>query len=547
MSVSSWDVEADVVVLGSGGGALMAAIAARDFGAEQVVVVEKSNMVGGTTAMSGGMLWIPNNQYQQDEGIDDSWDEVVTYLDSLAPDQLDPEVLEGFLMGGPEMVRHLTDRTPVRFRTMTGFPDYQPDAPGAKVQGGRTLDSVVFPFSELGNWATRVVPPKSGPPLLTTYYENAHFGKLDADIMDERKRTDSRGQGQALIGGLLKAVLDRDIEFYFEHRAMKLHKEGNRIVGVSVETPDGERNFQARRGVVIATGGFEWNKDLVQTFLRGPMTGPVSVPENEGDGLIMAIEAGAKLGNMSNAFWMTSTLEGKQQHRDAKPNYLLCQNERVAPGSILVNRLGRRFVNEATNYNILGLALHDFDPNTHDYPNQPYYLIFDQRFRERYPYPIFGNSPGEPLSEMFYEAESLEALADLLEVDSDGLVATVARFNDLVESGHDDDFQRGDNAFDNYWGDKGFEPPYCTLGCLDQPPYFGVKMEAGVLGTNGGPKTNGHGQVVDWQNQPIQGLYCTGNAMAAPLGMVYGGGGGTLGPALTFGYLSGKHAASETV
>ncbi|MBT4159677.1 MAG: FAD-binding protein, partial [Gammaproteobacteria bacterium] len=176
-----------------------------------------------------------------------------------------------------------------------------------------------------------------------------------------------------------------------------------------------------------------------------------------------------------------------------------------------------------------------------------YYLIFDQRFRERYPYPIFGNSPGEPLSEMFYEAESLEALADLLEVDSDGLVATVARFNDLVESGHDDDFQRGDNAFDNYWGDKGFEPPYCTLGCLDQPPYFGVKMEAGVLGTNGGPKTNGHGQVVDWQNQPIQGLYCTGNAMAAPLGMVYGGGGGTLGPALTFGYLSGKHAASETV
>ena len=209
MTVDNWDLVADVVVLGSGGAALTAAITAHDFGAEEVIIVEKSNMVGGTTAMSGGMLWIPNNHYENDEGIDDSWDEVVTYLDSLAPDQLDPEVLEGFLEGGPEMVRYLTDRTLVRFRTMTGFPDYQPDNPGAKVQGGRTLDSVVFPFTELGNWATRVVPPKSGPPMSTTFYENAHLGELDAEIMDERKRTDSRGMGQALVGGLLKAVLDR--------------------------------------------------------------------------------------------------------------------------------------------------------------------------------------------------------------------------------------------------------------------------------------------------------------------------------------------------
>ena len=537
-----WDVETDVVVLGSGGAALTAALAAHDFGA-QAVVLEKSNMVGGTTAMSGGMMWIPNNHHQEAAGVEDSWENVITYLDSLAPGLLDPEVLEGFLNGGPEMVRYLADNTPVEMRSLTGFPDYQPDAPGGLINGGRSLDACVFPFVELGNWATRVVPPKLGAPRLTSYFEDMNMDPLDADTLDARRRTDSRGRGQALIGGLLRAMLDRDIPFYFEHRAMKLFKEDGEIRGVMAETPQGDRWFRARKGVVIATGGFEWNEDLVKTFLRGPMSGPVSVPENEGDGLLMAIEAGAKLGNMSNAFWMMSTLEWQQQHRDAKPNFLLCQNERTLPGSIMVNRRGERFVNEAANYNELGFVLHDFDTRSHSYPNLPYYLIFDQDFRDKYP--VFGKKPGEVLSNTCKEAATLEALAAQIDIDPTGLVDTVARFNNFVEQGHDDDFQRGDTTFDNYWGDQTLEPPHCTLGKLDAPPYYAVPMEAGVLGTNGGPKTNGNGQVLDWSSTPIKGLYCAGNAMAAPLANVYGGGGGTLGPALTFGYLSGKHAASQ--
>jgi len=537
-----WDIEADVVVLGSGGGALTAAVAARDFGAAEVIIVEKSNMVGGTTAMSGGMLWIPNNHHQEDAGVEDSWDDAVTYLDSLAPGMLDPVTLEAFLVGGPEMVRFLADKTSVCLRTYPGLPDYQPDAPGGKLAGGRSLDSQVFPFVELGNWATRVMPPKSGPPSLTSYYEDTHAGPLAPEVLEERRQTDSRGKGQALIGGLLKAVLDRDIAIHFEHRAMKLVKEGSRVVGVMAETAEGERKLRARKGVVIATGGFEWNKELVQTFLRGPMTGPVSVPENEGDGLLMAIEAGAKLGNMSNAFWMMSTLEWQQQHAHTKPNYLLCQNERTLPGSVMVNRAGKRFVNEAANYNALGLALHAFDANTHDYPNLPYFLIFDDRFRTKYP--AFGHKPNSPLSDIFKVADTLQELAAIIDVDAEGLVQTVARFNTFVGKGHDDDFERGDRSYDNFWGDPSFDAPYQTLGVLDRPPYYAVKMEAGVLGTNGGPKTNGHAQVVDWQDRPIEGLYCAGNAMAAPLTIIYGGGGGTLGPALTFGYLAGKHAAS---
>ena len=539
-----FDVEADVVVLGSGGAALTAAIAAKDFGAESVVILEKSNLVGGTTAMSGGMLWIPNNHHQDDEGVEDSWDDVIAYLDSLAPDQLDPITLEAFLVGGPQMIRHLADHTPVKLRTLPGFPDYQPDFPGALVEGGRSLDNDVYPFVELGNWATRVVPPKMGAPRLTSYHEDMNLGPRSAEVLEQRRQTDSRGRGQALIGALLRAVLDRDIDIRFEHRAMQLSKDGQQVTGVMAETVNGPRWFRARQGVVIATGGFEWNKELVQTFLRGPMTGPVSVPENEGDGLLMAMQVGAKLGNMSNAFWMTSALEWQPQHRGATPNYLLCQHERTLPGSIMVNRAGKRFADEAANYNALGMALHTFDENAHSYPNLPYFLVFDQRFREKYN--VFGFKPGEEFSDMITRADTLGELASVIGIDAEGLAATVARFNEFVEQGHDADFQRGANTFDNYWGDTDFDAPYRTLGKLDQGPYYAIKMEAGVLGTNGGPKTNEHAQVLDWQGKPLEGLYAAGNVMAAPLAMIYGGGGGTLGPALTFGYLAGKHAASGT-
>lgn len=538
----AWETEADVVVLGSGGAALTAAIAASDFGASEVLILEKSNMIGGTTAMSGGMLWIPCNHHQADVGVEDSWDDVIAYLDALAPDQLDPVVLEAFLVGGPEMVRYLEEKTPVKLRTLAGLPDYQPDFPGGRIEGGRSLDNDVFPFEELGNWATRVVPPKLGPPRYSSYHEDMNLGGISQELKEARTISDSRGRGQALVGALLRGVLDRDIDIKFEHRASKLHRDGERIVGVTAQTNDGEKHVRARKGVVIATGGFEWNKELVQTFLRGPMTGPVSVPESEGDGLLMSMDIGAKLGNMSNAFWMPSALEWQVRHRDAKPNYMLCQHERTLPGSVMVNRSGKRFVDEAANYNALGMALHAFDANAHDYLNLPYFLIFDQRYRDKYN--AFGFTPEKPLSEMFHIAATLEELADAIGVNPSGLVASVSRFNEYASHGQDPDFDRGNNAYDNYWGDPDFEGPARTLGPLDIAPYYAVKMESGVLGTNGGPKTDGYARVLDWQDRPIEGLYAAGNVMAAPLAMIYGGGGGTLGPALTFGFLAGRHAAA---
>ena len=541
----NWHREADVVVLGSGGAALTAAIAAYDFGAQDVVILEKSGMVGGTTAMSGGMLWIPNNLYQQEAGIEDSDEDVVAYLDALAPGALDPDTLGAFLERGPEMIRYFAEKTPVRFHAYADFPDYQPYLPGAKAEGGRSLDNEAFSFEQLGKWAARVNPTKMAYPVRGSLME-AINGTLDEATLAEREAHDYRGLGQALIGALFKAVLDRDIPIEFEKRARKLVKAGDRVIGVIAEDADG-RDFRvrARRGVVIATGGFEWNETLVKAFLRGPLTGPVSVPENEGDGLVMAIEAGAQLGNMQNAFWQQSVLEFKPQHRAAKPNYLLGSDERARPGAILVNRAGKRFVNEAANYNAMGKALHAFDAGTHSYANLPYWLIIDQRYKDKYP--TFTSPPGGPIPPYMIQADRLEELAGKAGIEPQGLATTVARFNQMVRNGHDDDFNRGDNSYDNFymWGDPAFDPPYRTLGLIDQGPFYAVKMESGALGTCGGPKTNGEAQVLDWSGNPIPGLYAAGNAMAAVLGEAYGGAGGTLGPGMTFGYIAGKHLGTH--
>jgi 3-oxosteroid 1-dehydrogenase len=541
-----WDMEADVVVLGSGGAAMTAAIAAHDFGAKDVVILEKTGMVGGTTAMSGGMLWIPGNHLQTEAGIEDGNDDIVAYLDALAPGALDPETLGAFIEKGPELIRYLADKTPVRFHAYADFPDYQPYMPGAKPDGGRSLDNEAFSFERLGKWAARVNPSKMAYPLRGSLME-AVAGTLTDEMLVEREAGDYRGLGQALAGSLFMAVLDRNIPVEFEKRARKLIKVGDRIVGVIAEDANG-KDFavRARRGVVIATGGFEWNETLVKAFIRGPLTGPVSVPENEGDGLLMAIESGAQLGNMQDVYWMQSVLEYKPKSRAAKPNYLLGSDERARPGAILVNRLGKRFVNEAANYNAIGKTVVAFDAGRHQYANLPYWLILDQRYKDKYP--LFTSMPGsDVIPEYLMKADTLEQLAAKAGIDPAGLAATVERFNAMVKQGHDDDFNRGDNSYDNFymWGDSAFEAPFRTLGPIDQGPYYAVKMESGALGTAGGPKVNADAQVVDWHGNAIEGLYAAGNVMGSVLAGAYGGAGGTLGPGLTFGYIAGRHLGTH--
>jgi hypothetical protein len=274
------------------------------------------------------------------------------------------------------------------------------------------------------------------------------------------------------------------------------------------------------------------------------MREPAGVPSNTGDGLRMAMRVGAALGAMREAWWVPVVrLPGERA--DGGSNVQLVLRERTLPRSLVINRSGRRFTNEAANYNALGGAFHTFDPGSFDYVNQPCWLVFDQGFVDAYG--GFGTGPGGPAPSWLTRADSIAELADDLGVPADTLAQTVDRWNGFVAQGHDDDFGRGDSAYDGWCGDRTQYPGvFATLGPVDQGPFYAVELIGSALGTKGGPLTTADGEVLDVDGAVIHGLYAAGNAMAAPTGMVYGGAGGTLGPALVFGYRAGRAAAAAS-
>jgi len=530
----------DVIVLGTGAAALTAAVRAAAEGAS-VGLFEKADTVGGTSAWSGGMVWIPMNPHMAELGIADSREEALTYLGSLSNGLIDMSLAAALVDAGPEVVTWLEQNTPVQFQIIKDFPDYHPEHPGAKPGGGRSLECPLFPFVELGSWRDRVTvgPQLSGNIMMseTSLGRGAPQG-VDPSELERRKIRDERGAGQGLIGPLLKACLDRGIEPRTGMRAVDLLRDGRRITGVRFETVGGPVEVGAARGVVLATGGFEWDPDLVRAFSRGPLVRSASVPTNTGDGLKMAMRAGAGLGNMREAWWV-ATIDVPVGGQMAAWQV---NGERTRPHTIMVNRRGRRFTNEAANYNALGAAFHVVDVTSFEYVNHPAWMIFDRHYLTRYG--LAGFKGGSAAPDWMTEAQDLAALAAAIDVPADALQQTVARWNEQSARGVDTDFGRGNSLHDRWWGDPAEGPgPAATLGPVDVPPYYAVRVYSGALGTKGGPRTDGNGQVLDVDGQPIPGLYAAGNAMASVMGMTYGGAGGTLGPAIVFGYLAGRHAA----
>ena len=504
--------EYDVVVLGTGAAGLVAAAAAADAGAS-VGVFEKADRVGGTTALSGGTTWIPVNPHQQAAGVRDSREEALAYLESLSHGMIDPRLAAVLVDTGPEVVRWLEKATPVRFHLVPGLPDYHPEHPGGKPRGGRSLDPDLFCFRELGEWADRVVMPDRTPRLMLTETSlGGGNGPTAHPDRAERRAADWRGCGHALVGGLLKALLDRGIEPVTGARAVALRTDAGGVTGVRVESPGGVAEVTARRGVVIATGGFEWDADLVRSFLRGPMTSPASVPSNTGDGLRMAMAAGAALGNMREAWWVpTAEIPGDQAYGRQRARLIL--RERTLPRSIMVNRRGRRFCNEAANYNALGGAFHQFDPVAFDYANLPCWLVFDAEYLCRYGF--LTHPAGDPAPRWMLRGDTIGVLAAALGVPSRALEESVARWNGHVAAGADPDFGRGGSAYDGWNGDHDQYPgPGATLGPISRPPFYAVPVHSGALGTKGGPRTDTDGRVLSLAGPPIPGLYAAGNAMA---------------------------------
>jgi 3-oxosteroid 1-dehydrogenase len=517
-----------VVVVGSGAAGLAAACAAADGGAD-VLVLERAQRVGGTTALSGGVAWLPCGADGDDAGREpDSPEAAERYLRELGLGDADPRLAAAFAREAGPTARSLERAGVVTWQALP-YPDYHAERPGGRL-GGRSLEPAPLTPSERVAALIRPAPNVRAP---VTYTELAG-GEIDAAEVARRKREGALTLGRALIAGLLDRALASGVDVRTGSRARSLTRKGGAVTGVGLD------GGTERGRVVLASGGFERDPALARAFLRGPMVAPTGVPTCEGDGLRMALAAGAALGNMSEAWWCPA-LSVPGETIDGAPLHRLVLTERARPGSLIVDGRGRRFADEAQNYNDLGRSLHEFDPAGYGWPRVPSWLVFDAAYRRRYHAgPVRRDAP-DP--DWLVRATDPPSLAAAIGMAGRTLSATIERFNGMAEQGRDKDFGRGDYAYDRFVGDR--RAPHPTLGPLIEAPLYAMRLTPGCLGTKGGPRTDDRGRVLRADGgEPIPGLYAAGNVAASPFGMAYPGAGGTIGPALVFGSRAGR-AASE--
>ncbi|MFD7407856.1 FAD-dependent oxidoreductase [Streptomyces sp. NPDC059866] len=531
--------EYEVVVLGTGAAGLTAALAAASHGAS-VGLFEKADCVGGTTALSGGVVWLPANRYAAEAGLGDNRTQALTYLEALSNGSMRPEMAETFVDQVEPTLDWLERETPLRLKLVPGYPDYHPEHPGGLPEGGRSLEPELIGTADLGDWRDRIV----GHPRRLYIGEipsGGGTGVIAPELMRQREARSLEGLGRGLVAALLKGCLERGVEPHTGMRAKELLVEDGRVAGVRFTSASGSHRVRARKAVIIATGGFEHDGELVRDFLRGPVAHPPGVESNTGDGLRMAMRLGARLSAMREAWWVPVVLV---PGADGKTSPTLLLRERTLPGTLMVNALGRRFTNEAANYNALGAAFHAFDVVSFSYANLPAWLLLDDACVKSYG--VFGTAPGSQAPGWLIRADTLDGLAERIGVPAEALTATVERFNSFAQAGRDPDFHRGESIYDGWCGDRSrYRTPQATLGTFATGPFYAVPVHPSTLGTKGGPRTSTTGAVLDVDGTVIEGLYAVGNAMAAPTGMAYGGAGGTLGPALVFARLAGRHAAQD--
>ncbi|AMN45555.1 3-ketosteroid-delta1-dehydrogenase [Steroidobacter denitrificans] len=552
----------DVIVVGSGGGAQLSAVRAHDLGLN-VLVIEKSELYGGTSATSGGALWIPLNGQAKDD-----YASAYTYLKAAAGDTATDSKLRAYLESGAELIRFINEKTALRYKVSEGYADYYPEMPGA-VESGRAMEPLPFDGSLLGEEFFRLRPSHPGSLLMgmsmTIPESNAMATKapgwigvalkilarywLDLPWRFKTRRDRRLCLGNALIGGLRQAMLARDIPLWLECPMQSLIVENGRVQGVMAHRGGHTVMLRARRGVILAAGGFERNQQMREQYLPQPTRQEWSVTPaniNTGDAIRAAQAIGAKLENMTLAWGVPSV-----RHPDISQGTQAIFAERGFGGLIAVNQQGRRFVNESISYDRFYEALYRDHAKTGG--SIPAWLIFDAQHRKDCPLgPLLpaavmpdSKVPKAWWGDFVFKDASLEGLARRIGVDPTGLADSVRRNNEYARTGVDQDFHRGESAFDRYWALRNAKPNPCLVK-IEKPPFYAVKIQPGDTGTKGGPAITDDGQVIAETGEPIPGLYCIGNNAAAPLGRAYGGAGGTLGPSLVFGFRAVNHLARTT-
>ena len=562
MPPPSWDHETDVVVVGSGAGGMAAALTARHGGLD-VLVVEKAATIGGSTALSGGTVWVPLSDGWQASGVPDSRDAVWTYLHHVVGAAGPEEQRRVFLDAGPLALRFLQRHAGVRFAVRAVSPDYHPDRPGA-APGGRSLNPAEFDGRRLGRRRFRelrgplpeftvlggmMVDMTDVGHLLavTRSFASLRYGlRLVARHAVDRARSYGRGTrlvlGNALAGQLFLALVEAGVPYWLRTPVTGLLRDGGRVSGVQVVRGGRTLAVRARRGVVLATGGFPWDEAMRARHLPAP-TGPYSMApeENSGDGIALAREAGAVLGegHASPAFW--SPVSVLEQPDGSVVRYCHLAWDRAKPGLLAVDARGRRFVNEAASYHEFVRGMHRAHAEA---PAIPAVLVCDSDFVERWGLGLAlpGGRPRRHLEKAGYlvKAATLNELARRTGVDPAGLADTVERFNTYAERGVDPEFGKGGNSYNVHLGDPGHRPNPC-LGPVRKPPFYAVKVFPGDIGTALGIRADGHARALDGNGRAIPGLYVAGNDMHSVMGGEYPAPGITLGPALTFGWLAGLH------
>ena len=554
--------EYDVVVVGSGAAGLSAALTCKIAGLS-VVVLEKTEFLGGSTAVSGGAVWIPENHLMASVGHTDSRDRAITYLRQTVGSALKPEMIDAYLTYGPAMVRFFEAHTSVKFVPRAVSPDYKPELEGASM-GGRTIDPAPFDGRDLGESFDLLRPPlptflalggmmvnrKDIDALLNLHRSWANFRhatSLVARYLRDRVRW-SRGTrlllGNALAARLIKSALDKRIEMRRNVQITELIVEAGRVCGVAIKSDTGNSVVKARRAVVLATGGFPQNSALRAALIpHAAVHRSMSPLGNSGDGLALARSLGGYLaqGNAGAAFWAPVSVMRDGDGKETVFPHLI--TDRQKPGLLAVNVAGQRFANEASSYHDFVDAMHRETQKT---PCIPAWLICDSVFLKQYGLGLV--RPRTRNVERFiargylYRAESIDTLAGAIGVPPAALSASVAKMNRAATEGRDAEFHRGESAYDRYLGDPSHRPNPC-LGPIETGPFYAVQVWPGDIGSATGLTVDAHARVLDATRRPIEGLYACGNDMNSVMGGTYPAAGITLGPALTFGYIAGRTIA----
>ncbi len=544
----------DVIVAGSGAAGMTAALSAAHRGLE-VLVVEKAAHFGGSTARSGGGVWIPGNHALRAAGIAEPPERAHEYLESIVGDVVPAELRSAFLDRGPEVLSFVCDKTPLRFRWVRGYSDYHPEAPGGRA-GGRSVEPAALDGNLLGPELANLEPPYSAPPLGVPITQADYrwlsllarhprgilrvLGLGGRWLLGRIRRQRLLSMGQALAAGLREGLRRADVPVWLNTPLVDLEVEGDRVIGVVVRHEGEEKLIRARLGVVLGAGGFERNEEMRAKYQRAPIgtDWTVGADANTGDAIGAGLKLGAATALMDDAWW------GPSIPLTGGPWFALA--ERSRPGCLMVNARGERFVNESAPYVEAVHAMYgDGDGPGRNFPT---WLVFDQRNRNRYMFTGLG--PRQPLPGRWFKAgiavkaSTIAKLAERIEVPADALESTVRRFNGFAKSGVDEDFHRGRSAYDHYYGDPR-NKPNPSLGPLDVAPYYAVKIVPGDLGTKGGLRTDPHARVLREDGSVIDGLYAAGNTSAAVMGRTYAGPGATIGPAMVFGYLAAEHLAQQ--